>query len=393
MVYYELVKVTINAPGLAEVILDMVVRHHSLPDSIVSDRGSVFTSKFWLSLCYFLGIKLRLSIAFHPQTDGQTKRQNSMMEIYLQAFINSEQNNWARLLPMTEFPYNNAKNASIGHTPFELNCDFHSRVSYKEDVDPRFQSKSADKLATELRELIAVYRENLQHAQKLQKRYHNKYVKLRSYVLSEKVLLNSKYIKTKQNRKLEAKFFWLFRVLHPVEKQVYKLELPKKWKIHDVFHISLLEQDTTRKGRVDKTTSRLEFENKGDGKGYEVEAIFDSAVYAKKLDSGHHLPDLYYLVSWKSYPKEENTWEPALAVLYFRKFISIFYRGHPEKPIATSPLIDFAPPMARPTVRLEALITKRKQGRPAKANGTNKHPKKRWTSSFLSRFWTCLNSR
>ena len=92
MVHYELVKVTIDAPGLAKVILDVVVRHHGLPDSIVSDRGSLFISKFWLSLCYFLDIKRRLSTAFHPQTNGQTKRQNSTMEAYLRAFINFEQN-------------------------------------------------------------------------------------------------------------------------------------------------------------------------------------------------------------------------------------------------------------------------------------------------------------
>ena len=66
MVHYEPVKVTIDAPGLAEVILDVVVRHHGLPDSIVCDRGSLFTSKFWSSLCYFLGIKRRLSTAFYP---------------------------------------------------------------------------------------------------------------------------------------------------------------------------------------------------------------------------------------------------------------------------------------------------------------------------------------
>ena len=83
MVYYEPVKVTIDAPGLAKVILDVVVWHYGLPDSIVSDRGSLFTSKFWSSLCYFLGIKQRLSTAFHPQTDGQTEQQNSTMEEYL----------------------------------------------------------------------------------------------------------------------------------------------------------------------------------------------------------------------------------------------------------------------------------------------------------------------
>ena len=90
MVHYEPVKVTINAPGLAEVILDVVVWYHGLPNSIVSDRGSLFTSKFWSSLCYFFGIKRRLSTAFHPQTDGQTKRQNSTIEVYLRAFVNFE---------------------------------------------------------------------------------------------------------------------------------------------------------------------------------------------------------------------------------------------------------------------------------------------------------------
>ena len=249
MVYYEPVKVTINAPGLAEVIIDVVVQHHGLPDSIISDRGAIFTSKFWSSLCYFLGIKRRLSTAFHPQTDGQTERQNSTMEAYLRAFVNFKQNDWARLLPMAEFAYNNAKNASTGYTPFELNCGYHPRMSYKEDVDPRTQSKSADELSAELRELMIVCQENLHHAQELQKRAHDKGVKPRSYAPGEEVWLNSKYIKTKRNRKLEAKFFGSFRVLHPVGKEAYKLELRKKWRIHDVFHVSLLEHDNTRKRR------------------------------------------------------------------------------------------------------------------------------------------------
>ena len=66
MVHYKPVKVTINASGLAEVILDMVVWHHGLLDLIVLNRGLLFTSKFWSSLCYFLGIKKSLSTAFHP---------------------------------------------------------------------------------------------------------------------------------------------------------------------------------------------------------------------------------------------------------------------------------------------------------------------------------------
>ena len=129
---------------------------------------------------------------------------------------------------MAEFAYNNVKNASTGHMPFELNCGYHFRMSYKEDIDPRSQSKLADELLAELRELMTVCRKNLYHAQELQKQGHDKGVKPRSYALGNKVWLNSKYIKTKRNQKLEAKFFRPFRVLHPVGKQVYKLELSKK---------------------------------------------------------------------------------------------------------------------------------------------------------------------
>ncbi len=90
MVHYEPVKMTINALAPAEVIIKAVVRYHGLSNSIVSDCGSVFTSKLWSSLCYFFGIKQKLSTAFHPQTDGQTERQNSTMEAYLRAFVNYE---------------------------------------------------------------------------------------------------------------------------------------------------------------------------------------------------------------------------------------------------------------------------------------------------------------
>ena len=169
IVYYKPVQTTITAPVLAEVILNIVVRHHGLLDSIISNRSSVFTSKFWSSLCYFLSIKRRLSTAFHPQTNGQTERQNSIMEAYLKAFVNYEQDNWARLLPMAEFAYNNVKQASTGYTSFELNCGYHPRVSYEEDIDPRSKSKVANELTKKFRNLMAACRKNLQHAQKLQK--------------------------------------------------------------------------------------------------------------------------------------------------------------------------------------------------------------------------------
>ena len=82
------------------------------------------------------------------------------METYLQLFVNFKQNNWAKLLPIVQFAYNNTKNASTDHTPFKLKCSFHFQTSYKEDVNPRSQSKSANKLITELKELMAVCKKN-----------------------------------------------------------------------------------------------------------------------------------------------------------------------------------------------------------------------------------------
>ena len=82
MLYYKPVKVTIDAPGLREIIFNVIVRHYSLPNSIVSDWSAIFISKFKSSLYYFLEIKRRLSTVFHLQINGQTKRQNSTIKAY-----------------------------------------------------------------------------------------------------------------------------------------------------------------------------------------------------------------------------------------------------------------------------------------------------------------------
>ena len=126
---------------------------------------------------------------------------------------------------------------------------------------------------------------------------------------------------------MKAKFLELFQVLHLVGSQVYKLELPKQWRIYNVFYISLLEQDTTKKGQVDKKTAeQLEFEAGGDDKEYKVEGICNSAIYTRKSEAGH-LPGLYYLVSWKRYLKDKNTREFILVVQYHRKLGSTFYKS------------------------------------------------------------------
>ena len=109
------------------------------------------------------------------------------MEAYFRVFVNYKQDICTKLLPMVEFAYNNAKHANKGYTPFELNCGYYLRVSYKEDVDPRSRSKAADKLTEELRNVMAACRKNLQYTQELEKWADNKRTKSRSYAPGEKI--------------------------------------------------------------------------------------------------------------------------------------------------------------------------------------------------------------
>lgn len=90
-----------------------------------------------------------------------------------------------------------------------------------------------------------------------------------------------------------------------------------------------------------------EFET-GDNKDYKVKVIIDSAIYGQ--ETNNQLSGLYYFISWKSYPKEKNIWEPLAVVIHLWKLISTFYKEYSEKPIATSLSLNSAPPMARPIV-------------------------------------------
>ena len=103
------------------------------------------------------------------------------------------------LLLMAKFAYKNAKNARIVYMLFDLNCGYHICIFFEKDTNSRFQSKSSDEVSAELQDLKILCQKNLYHSQKLQKQAHNKSVKPKSYAPSDKVCLNKKYIKIKQN--------------------------------------------------------------------------------------------------------------------------------------------------------------------------------------------------
>src|ERR1044072_8015606 len=96
-----------------------MVRLQGVPTSIVSDRDPKFTSRFWKALHEALETKLRLSYAYHPQTDGQTQRTIQSLEDLLRACVLDHRESGNELLPLVEFPYNNSFHASIGMAPYE----------------------------------------------------------------------------------------------------------------------------------------------------------------------------------------------------------------------------------------------------------------------------------
>lgn len=116
---------TPSATETASAFIKEVVKLHGIPDSIVSDRGVQFTSRFWRALCEALNIELRLSFAYHPQTNGQSERANQTLELYLRCFSSFAQDDWLSLLPLAEFSYNNSTHSATKQSPFFANYGYH----------------------------------------------------------------------------------------------------------------------------------------------------------------------------------------------------------------------------------------------------------------------------
>ena len=108
-----------TADKLARLYIREVVRLHGAPVSIVSDRDPLFVAEFWESFQHALGARLDLSMAYHPQTNGQTERVNQILEDMLRACVLDLGGSWEEHLPLVEFSYNNSYHSSIWTAPFE----------------------------------------------------------------------------------------------------------------------------------------------------------------------------------------------------------------------------------------------------------------------------------
>jgi hypothetical protein len=119
---------------LAKAFAKEIWRLHGLPSEIQSDRDSQFISRFWNVLMSHLGVKLKLSTAFRPQTDGQTEIVNQILEQYLWHFCSYQQDDWAELLPFAEYALNTATSEVTKMSPFFANYDFQPETQWARPV-------------------------------------------------------------------------------------------------------------------------------------------------------------------------------------------------------------------------------------------------------------------
>jgi len=291
-----------SAEDLANLFLENVWRLHGLPDGIVSDRGPQFASIFWRSLCKRLQIQPWLSTAFYPQSDGQTERVNAIMEQYLRSFVNYQQDDWCKWLPLAEFSANNLCAETTGVSPFfacygfnpHFELDWENHVSGVEDLQAMNHAKEMKAIHQYLREEI-----NLAQA-KQQSQANTSRIPAPAFLPGDRVWLNAKNIKTRRpSHKLDYKRLGPFKIDKIIGTHAYWLELQATMKIDNVFHVSLLEQAASNPypGQTIPPPPAVDVDGCEE---WEVESILNSKIIRRKIQ---------YLVKWRGY--HEPTWEPA----------------------------------------------------------------------------------
>ena len=285
-----------TAVQLAHVIHDRIIRHHGIPRTIISDRDKLFTSNFWTTLTAEIGIKRKLSTAYHPETDGQTERTNRTMKTYLRIYANHQQNNWVSLLPMAQLAYNNKISESTKQTPFYANHGRHPNLFTR--TLPSLKTEAAIATAEELKKTHEEIRESLEKAQRQSISYVNKKRKMAPQLKKgDKVYLLTKNLRTTRPSKgLDNIYVGPFLIQAQNGPVTYTLDLPPDAKIHPRFHVKLLKP-ADPETPLQKT---FHFEQEEEDE-FEVEKILAHRTTRNETE---------YLVKWLGYDNSENTWEP-----------------------------------------------------------------------------------
>ena len=313
---------TVNAEQTAKLYATHVLPHYRLPHRIISNRDPRFTSVFSRELCRTLGISQNISTAYHPQTDGQSERTNQHLEQYLRIFIDYNQQIWASLLPLAQYTLNAWPNATTKKAPFELILGHIPKVH--QSVRP-FKSPSVENRLQQLKQAREEAREALQKATDL-----TLPTRFEPYQIGDQVWLEGRNLHTTHpSAKLAPRRYGPFPITRVVSRTSYQLKLPPQWKLHDVFHATLLTpyKETALNGQSYQEPTPELIDGQPE---WEVESILRVRRWRNQLQ---------FLVRWKGFSEAHDSWEPAKNV-HADKLVEDFYKRHPSAiHLLSSPII------------------------------------------------------
>jgi len=224
-----------TAEGLARLFRNNVWKLHRLPESVVSDRGSQFAAELTKELNKMSGIQTKLSMAFHPQTDGQTERMNQELEQYLRFFIEHRQKDWPEWLAAAEFAINKKAHTVTKVSPFMAN--YRKEMRMGGNIRKKEKVESAMEFVKRMKKVHEEVEAALRKTQEEMKRYADRGRKeTEKWKKGNRVLLSTKDLvfKERPSKKLTE----TYAIDEVVSSNAVKLRLPSSMRIHLVVMLA-----------------------------------------------------------------------------------------------------------------------------------------------------------
>jgi hypothetical protein len=233
-----------RARQIAELVFENVYKLHGLPKYIVSDHDSWFTSIFWEHLHGLIGVKLKMSSSYHPETDGATERMNRTVTTMLRQCVSPKQTDWVQKLPAIEFAINLARSETTGYAPFFLN---HGRMprSMLWNAARANEYTAVRVFAQKLKDAVMAAHDSVLEARVKQTRQANCHRREAPFGEQDLVYVSTKNMNLPKGkaRKLVPKYIGPFKINKVLGNNSFKIDLPddlRRRGIYDVFHASLL---------------------------------------------------------------------------------------------------------------------------------------------------------
>uniref|UniRef100_A0A8I7BBU6 Reverse transcriptase n=1 Tax=Hordeum vulgare subsp. vulgare TaxID=112509 RepID=A0A8I7BBU6_HORVV len=292
-----------TAASVARAFFDGIVRLHGFPSSIVSDRDPMFTGHVWRDLFRLAGVKLRMSTAFHPQTDGQSEVVNKVIAKYLRCVTGDRPRAWVDWLAWAEYCYNTSYHSALCTTPFEVVYRRQPPAMLRYEPGTARSETAGDLLRTR-DDILDEARQRLLQAQQLARKYYDAHHRKAEFAVGDWVWLRLLHrtmqsLDPRSKCKLGPRYAGPFRVLEQVGTLAYLLELPAGSRLHDIFHVGLLKAY-----RGDPPAATPTLPPTSDGR-----LLPASAQVAKVLQAQQRRDVWHVLVQWTGLPEEEATWE------------------------------------------------------------------------------------